>query len=825
MLAKVARSRAERWSQSLVLAGLLGGALGTPNWARAEYGLLFDLRVHDGGGKSATVGTIGDVVVMDLYAVLTGATTGIQDVKLQSGAGSFCSSDGGLLGDLLGLRPPSPFNSMASSAGIQNDLDGDGDKDVGPIDPNSVQGAFALYSFRAGSPATDMPEGGFQVGQLSFTATSLDGGATLINYLPRPNHETAALFWLDGSIYGGQSSLIHVGAPVTISFAGSTIPPGQTQYLSGTINEHLSVQGTIKPAAGSTLVIARGLDVASGASFEMRDEQGQYGAHAVYIEDQVSGNAGGSMSVGTMAIGRTGTGAFTQSAGFTRVGNLDLGGSAAASGTLQVTGGSLIADRVSVGNGGTGRVVQSGGHATFNYFDMGLSAGSSATVEIDGAAQFAVATETRIGVVGDATFRQKGGSTNLSGKVYVGYASNAGSQPASRGTLEITGGSFAVQRLNIGYNSAGTVVQSGGDAAFELVNVYSPYRNTDGTPAASYTLNGGRASVGGLFLGESVNGSNGVFVQNGGTLNVNSGLYVTTTAGNTARFELRGGQFSTVAEMIGNNNVPSSSELIQTNGSHTAEWVTIGRFAKVQYSGGSYAITRHLDLKGELDFANAPVTLTIGDRAFIDFSRGTLSNSAQASIVAGTDSLMNFPANYDPYAAFASIQTGGLIHINGQALHIPAAKSIHGSGTIDGDVFNDGMLSPGHSPGTLQIAGQYAQTPSGTLMVEIAGTSADQFDILNVTGAATLDGQLNVAILGEFTPSPSDQFVILTGDALSGQFDNALQTVSFDRGAFDIVYSPTSVTLTNFRPVPEPASVLLLAPVLLLRRHRRMMLH
>ena len=95
---------------------------------------------------------------------------------------------------------------------------------------------------------------------------------------------------------------------------------------------------------------------------------------------------------------------------------------------------------------------------------------------------------------------------------------------------------------------------------------------------------------------------------------------------------------------------------------------------------------------------------------------------------------MSFAAGFDPLSAIGTIQTQGLVHVAGHPLEIPPNKSIGGSGTIEGDVTNNGTVAPGNSPGALEIAGAYTQAADAALDMEIAGTAADQFDTLSRRG-------------------------------------------------------------------------------------------
>ena len=49
---------------------------------------------------------------------------------------------------------------------------------------------------------------------------------------------------------------------------------------------------------------------------------------------------------------------------------------------------------------------------------------------------------------------------------------------------------------------------------------------------------------------------------------------------------------------------------------------------------------------------------------------------------------------------------------------------VTGNGNIQTEVTNDGTVSPGASPGTLKVKGNYTQDPSASLKIEIAALAA-----------------------------------------------------------------------------------------------------
>jgi hypothetical protein len=85
------------------------------------------------------------------------------------------------------------------------------------------------------------------------------------------------------------------------------------------------------------------------------------------------------------------------------------------------------------------------------------------------------------------------------------------------------------------------------------------------------------------------------------------------------------------------------------------------------------------------------------------------------------------------------------------------------TGTINVDVVNAGLISPGLSPGIINISGDYSQVSGGTLTMELNGTTAGSgYDQLHVVGTVTLAGTLNVTL--GFTPTTGNTFTIIMND-------------------------------------------------------------
>ncbi len=98
---------------------------------------------------------------------------------------------------------------------------------------------------------------------------------------------------------------------------------------------------------------------------------------------------------------------------------------------------------------------------------------------------------------------------------------------------------------------------------------------------------------------------------------------------------------------------------------------------------------------------------------------------------------------------------------------VGSAGTLRGHGTIGGNVTNEGTVRPGGSIGTLTITGNYTQSASGTLFVDVSPTTASQ---LKVGGTATLGGTLNV-LYGPGTYSTAT-YRIVDAASVTGRFAN-----------------------------------------------------
>jgi outer membrane autotransporter protein len=163
----------------------------------------------------------------------------------------------------------------------------------------------------------------------------------------------------------------------------------------------------------------------------------------------------------------------------------------------------------------------------------------------------------------------------------------------------------------------------------------------------------------------------------------------------------------------------------------------------------------------------------------------------------GTGALTLSTATTSP----VDLQAGSLYFSSGLgATTITSGAFLGGSGTITGNLVNRGTLSPGVSPGTIVVTGNYTQTSTGLFLMEIA--SATSFDRLTVTGTAALAGALQVDLLGGYDPRGQTFTFLTAAGGVSGTFGTVTGNVTGSAAtAATLTYTPNTV-MVSFAQLP-----------------------
>ena len=197
--------------------------------------------------------------------------------------------------------------------------------------------------------------------------------------------------------------------------------------------------------------------------------------------------------------------------------------------------------------------------------------------------------------------------------------------------------------------------------------------------------------------------------------------------------------------------------------------------------------------------AAASVAVAIGNHEI----QAKVSLQSDVNMVLGTNTSLTLNNQLDLGGNTLTKMGGGTLSIN-NILSTGSDGTINcqggncaGSGTVGGNLSNSAVVAPGNSPGILSVDGNYTQTASGTLEIELAsngGVAGTDHDRLAVTLAASLDGTLDLQLDGGYSPTIGDSFAgIVTAGALSGQFATTSNVVIDGRRGVAVTYTGTAV--------------------------------
>ncbi|WP_244608580.1 autotransporter outer membrane beta-barrel domain-containing protein [Bradyrhizobium algeriense] len=307
------------------------------------------------------------------------------------------------------------------------------------------------------------------------------------------------------------------------------------------------------------------------------------------------------------------------------------------------------------------------------------------------------------------------------------------------------------------------------------------------------TINGGVASAGVAYNGSSgtINNSGrillgddavGIVVLGDSNTITNSGT-ITVGAGFAVGIDVTGFGGSNSIINTGTINVGAGATGILVSGTGT-----VFNSGTINAATGSAAI----EFCGGCGIANV---LTLGPGSVINgLVLGTGIDTFQLGGT-GKDtfnlSLIGAGQQYDGFTTFNKIDSsnwtvtgtgaqawnvlGGTLSVNGTIngfVTVNAGGTLGGTGTIDNVFVNGGVLAPGNSIGTLNVAGSLTFTAASSYMVEISGTSSD---LTLVTGVATLGGASVVVVP---SGTVARQYTILTAGSVPDTFNPVVTGVS-----------------------------------------------
>jgi hypothetical protein len=243
-----------RFRSALYIAAMTAAA-GVWSTSNANADARFELRATRVNGAALSGGQtahaipnalVGDVISFDMFLTVRGTDANFLNDGIVSGIGSVRSSvispqnlRGNLVVDVVRTQldpdtgePVGPlgFDAIGFSVGTQQDLDGDGDIDVGSNIDSQAQNFWAFRYLGAPSPAPAGLPNGARVGFGTFTVTSGElGSQTLVQFIGR-NFFSGVTYVQDGVGFQHASADSLVGESILVTRG---IPEPSTLAIGG----------------------------------------------------------------------------------------------------------------------------------------------------------------------------------------------------------------------------------------------------------------------------------------------------------------------------------------------------------------------------------------------------------------------------------------------------------------------------------------------------------------------------------------------------------------------------------------------------------------
>ena len=407
------------------------------------------------------------------------------------------------------------------------------------------------------------------------------------------------------------------------------------------------------------------------------------------------------------------------------------------------------------------------------------------------------------------------GATLDAGRIYV----------QSAGALDVSGLGANVNVIE-GIFSSGTWTMAGGALlGAESFDNFNSLALTSGASASANSMinhGGAGVSVGDANSSLTIHGNltnNGLIavdahglldthsVDNNATIRVIDGLQTAESIlnrGQGSHLQIRGALAQlTVSGAITNGNQDGAADIEVIEGA-TA-------FINNLINDGSVDVSDAHLTGGNLDNRSGVVTVKA---ATVDLT-GRLLNSAVLDI--DTTSVVR-TAEFQQTAGNTRIHGGTLGASSAFGVQISGGE-LRGHGTIDGKLVlsGTGLLSVDDLPFVDSIS-HFDVTAGlellgGTFVADLAGTGFNNHDVLNVRGAATLGGTLEVALLNGYNPILGDAFDIILADSISGVFGSIVLPGLSDGLTFTTINGGTFFRL-QITAVPLPAPLVLLGGAL-----------
>ncbi len=712
-----------------------------------------------GAGTLALLGS-GGISSTSEVAIASGATFDISQITASSysgkhitGTGTVALGNKNLTANILGS---STFDGLITDAAISGltggtlTVNAPGSGSVGTLTLTNPANAYTGGTMIGGGILSISSQGNIGTGPVSFIGNSTLQFSAAINPFSLPlSINSGVQGTIDDSGFNSEISSIITGLGSFRKIGSGTLTlSANNVYSGGTLVENGDLLG-----------------IGTAGVMPLQGEINITNALSTVIFDQTGTNtfSGAIRGVGSIVKQNTGT--------------LNWAGTSSHAGSTTINGGTLAL----VGSGQISSVsllqINSGifdlsGYTANTFYRAGDIAGASGTQIILGSINLIMGRSLSTAFDG-----------NISGS---GSLTKQGS-----GTLTLSG---------MNTYGGGTIINAGALAITTLASLPT---------GTNLTINNGS-----LLDATAIPASStlliGNFAGNGGQINLSNTTILETTATQSTTFRSVGSGLNGMGVAL----VKQGSETLRLLGVNTYTGGTtinagtlsifqdesLGAVAgNLDFDGGilsvedAFATTRVFQMLsggGTVKVSLAPSVMTLNSGLI---GSGSFTKTGLGTLV--------LAASNGSYTGDVTVDQGALI----VSSDLPVALTVNSSGLLGGvgtignsltTLLNHGTISPGNSIGTLNIIGDYTQSSTGHHLVEINDQGAS--DLLAITGAATLDGSIDVIPMrGAYFANSGIVYEVV--NAVGGRTGEFASFNILDPGGIlklQIIYNPTQVLLT-----------------------------
>lgn len=646
----------------------------------------------------------------------------------------------------------------------------------------------------------------------SFAIDALDLGATATLLIPAAGELNLAgdstidglLSLADSDPALGNRAVLGVQ---TLTLSGTGTVQAQTSNFQNVI---------VDTGSGSTLTVGAGLTLAAASGATLRstvdtvlEGTGEAGDGRIVFDSTLTNN--GSLTAGTGTI-RIGPGNELSGSGVTTLQGpgsiLELasgvtGHRLAGAGTVALDGAAtafddVVLDGVTVIVEESEQLVLSTGlvnDGTIRIADSDPDVGNRAVLAVDGAVTLSGTGQV---LFASSAFQNVVEPATGGGSLTIGSGQQVLTAPGAEGRFTVAtvlDGTMTAQDgrivLDRDVTNNGTITVSNGSLRV------GPATELSGSGATVILAAGSTLDLAGTISGETIEGRGTITVDGAAPAFDNvtlDGVTVVIGAGETL----------TLSNGLVNGGIIRLADLDPDLGNRAVLSIA----GALAIDGTGQIVFDSPEFQNVLEPAGGVGSLTLGSGQSVLATAG-----AEGRFIVATDNEGAITAVDGRIVLDADVTNSGVITASAGTVRVGPGHTL--TNTVDGLIAGDGLfeivapgpflnsgsIAPGPGVAELTVDGDVTFEPGSRFLVDLTSGASD---LLTVTGATALQGDLVLSQPDGMPPGASEVYEPLVTGSLSGVFDNAAPTgggegtVTAPLGTFRVLYAATRVTLTGF---------------------------